>query len=79
MTAEIARAMPKSVTFTWPSVDSSTLPGLMSRCTTPFLWAKPRAAAMSMPMSAARAGSSEPSWRSTSARLRPATYSITMK
>ena len=31
-----AWAMPKSVTFTWPSSVSSTLPGLMSRCTTPL-------------------------------------------
>ena len=37
--ASMARAMPKSVTFTWPSRVISTLPGLTSRCTTPLRWA----------------------------------------
>ena len=31
-----ARAMPKSVTLTWPAAVMSTLPGLTSRCTTPL-------------------------------------------
>ena len=35
-----ARAMPKSVTFTWPCGVINTLPGLMSRCTTPLRCAK---------------------------------------
>ena len=35
-----ARAMPKSVTFTWPSSSMITLCGLMSRCTIPRPWAK---------------------------------------
>ena len=34
-----ARAMPKSVTLTWPSSVMSTLPGLMSRWITPWRWA----------------------------------------
>ena len=33
--SETARAMPKSMTFTWPVGVTMTLPGLMSRCTTP--------------------------------------------
>ena len=33
--SETARAMPKSITLTWPSPVTMTLPGLMSRCTTP--------------------------------------------
>ena len=36
----LARAMPKSVTFTRPSPSTSTLCGLMSRCTIPFRCAK---------------------------------------
>ena len=54
--APMARAMPKSVTFTWPVAVIRTLPGLTSRCTTPLRWAKPSAAAMSAAMSAARVG-----------------------
>ena len=43
----MARAMPKSATFTWPVGVMMTLPGLMSRCTTPLRWAKPSAPATS--------------------------------
>ncbi len=35
----MARAMPKSVTFTWPSSVIRTLPGFTSRWMTPCLWA----------------------------------------
>ena len=35
----MARAMPKSVTFTWPSAVMRTLPGFTSRWTTPWRWA----------------------------------------
>ena len=34
-----ALAMPKSASLTRPSSERSRLPGLTSRCTTPFLWA----------------------------------------
>ena len=34
-----ARAMPKSATFTRPSLSTSTLWGLMSRWTMPLRWA----------------------------------------
>ena len=33
--SDTARAMPKSMTLTWPASVTMTLPGLMSRCTTP--------------------------------------------
>jgi hypothetical protein len=33
-----ARAMPKSITLTWPLRVSITLPGLMSRWTIPLRW-----------------------------------------
>ena len=35
----MALAMPKSVTFTWPSSVMRTLPGFTSRWITPCLWA----------------------------------------
>ena len=74
-----ARAMPKSVTFTWPLGEMTTLPGLTSRWMTPFLWANASAEAISAPISAARWG-----WRGPSVRIswrseRPFTYSMTMK
>ena len=73
-----ARAIPKSVTFTWLVV-MSTLPGLTSRWITPCTWAKCRAAAMSAPISAARVASSGPCRRMTSRSVSPSTYSMTMK
>ena len=75
----MAWAMPKSATFTWPLGEIRMLPGLMSRCTTPLRWAKPSAAATSAVISAARRGCSGPSVRTISDRLRPSTYSMTMK
>ena len=48
-----ARAMPKSATFTEPRVPIRMFAGLMSRCTRPAAWAKPRAAATSLAISAA--------------------------
>jgi hypothetical protein len=74
-----AWAMPKSATFTWPLVSTITLPGLMSRWTTPLRWANPSAEATSAPISAARRGWTAPSDRMISDRLRPSMYSITMK
>jgi hypothetical protein len=73
-----ARAMPKSVTFTSRSAVMSTLPGLMSRCTTPLRCAKASAAAMSAPIWAAWRGFSGPFALSTSRSERPCTYSMTM-
>ena len=68
-----ARAIPKSVTFTVPSVARRMFPGLTSRCTRPARWAAARAEATSAPISAARRGSRAPSLRRTSRRLRPST------
>ncbi len=73
------RAMPKSATFTSPASVTRMLPGLTSRWTTPLRWANPSAAATSVDTSAARLAGSFPSARSTSARVRPFTYSMTMK
>ena len=77
--ALMARAMPKSATFTSPFWSTRTLPGFTSRWTTPLRWANPRAAATSAPMSAARSGCSGPSERRIDDRVRPSTYSMTMK
>jgi hypothetical protein len=77
--AVMARAMPKSATLTCPLEVMSTLAGFTSRWTTPLRWANPRAAATSEVMSAARSGCRGPSARTMSARVRPSTYSMTMK
>jgi hypothetical protein len=76
--AVMARAMPKSATFTAPFGAIRTLPGFTSRCTTPLRWAKPRAAATSAATMVARRVSMRPSCFSTSERVRFSTYSITM-
>ena len=74
-----ARAMPKSVTLTSPSGVIRTLPGFTSRWTTPWRWAKARAAATSAPMLAIwRGGSGSGSFR-TAESARPSTNSMTMK
>ena len=73
-----AVAMPKSATFTWPSSLTMMLPSLMSRCTSPALWALLSASATSDAISAARSGLRRPVERITSAMLRPTTYSMTM-
>ncbi len=79
MGAFIARAIPKSATFTWPLLPMRMLAGLMSRCTTPLRWAKPRAAATSLAISAACWVVTVLLSRRMSARVRPCTYSIAMK
>ncbi len=73
-----ARAMPKSITLTAPARLSMTLAGLMSRCTMPCRCEKSRAAQMSATISMARLGGSGPSFFSTSRRVSPSTYSMTM-
>ena len=75
----MARAMPKSVTLTTPSGVMSTFPGFTSRWTTPWRWAKARAAATLAPMVAACCGESVPDSRRTAERGRPSTNSMTMK
>ena len=77
--ALVARAMPKSVTLTWPDESRSTLPGFTSRCTTPWRWAKAKASATAAPIPAARRGSKGPSVRITDDSAWPSTYCMTMK
>ncbi len=74
-----AWAMPKSVTFTWPSRVIKMLPGFTSRCTTPVRCAYPSAAATWAAICAARAGDSVVVLRRRSASEVPSTSSITMK
>ena len=76
--AFMARAMPKSATFTWPAPPMRMLAGLMSRCTTPLRWANDRAAATSLAISAACTELTWPFAFRMSARVRPCTYSIAM-
>ena len=73
-----ARAMPKSITLTWPVGVSITLPGLMSRWMIPCRWLNSSAAQMSATISSARRGMSRPSAVSTSLSVRPLTNSMTM-
>ncbi len=74
----MARAMPKSITLTWPLRVSMTLAGLMSRWTMPARCEYSRAWRMPMVISSVRSGSSlRPLWRS-SRRVEPSTYSMTM-
>ncbi len=76
--AACARAIPKSMTFTSPVGVIITFAGLMSRCTSPARCANDKPAATPSAISAARSGSSGPSSRMMSERLRPCTYSMTM-
>ncbi len=69
-------AMPKSVTFTWPSLATSRLPGLTSRCTKPAWCATCSAAATWATRSIVRLASSGPAAQ-TSASDGPSTNSIT--
>ena len=75
----MARAMPKSVTFTSPSGVMRMFPGFTSRWTTPWRWAKASAAATPAPMRAIRSGSIGGSSRSTAESGLPSTNSMTMK
>ncbi len=72
-------AIPKSVSTTRPSFDSSTLAGFTSRCSTPAACAARSAASTSAPISAARSGANGPSASSRSARDSPRTSSITIQ
>ncbi len=74
----MARAMPKSITLTWPFRVSITLAGLMSRCTMPLRCEYSSAWRMPMHISTARSGSSLRPVCSSSRRVEPSTYSITM-
>ena len=75
--SETARAMPKSMTFTWPVVVIMMLPGLMSRCTTPARCEYSSAVSTPSMTRTAAAGSSGPSWMMSLSR-RPSTNSMMM-
>jgi hypothetical protein len=71
------RAMPKSVSLTWPSWAIKTLPGLTSRWVIPARCAARRAAAVANPTTAAWAVVSFPCSEIRLARLRDGTISRT--
>ncbi len=74
----MARAIPKSITLTWPDVVSITFAGLMSRCTIPLRCEYSSAWSTPIVISSARSGSSLRPECSSSRRVEPSTYSITM-
>lgn len=74
----MARAMPKSMTLTWPVRVSMTFAGLMSRCTMPARCEYSSAWRMPTVISRVRSGSSLRPECSSSRRVDPSTYSITM-
>lgn len=76
--SEMARAMPKSMTFTAPALLIMTLAGFTSRCTIMLRWLKSRAAHTSAMISIARLGVIGPSARTMSRSVSPSTYSMTM-
>ncbi len=73
----MARAMPKSITFTWPVCVTMMFAGLMSRWTTPARCEYSRAVRMPSVMRTASAGATGPS-EMMSESGRPSTCSITM-
>src|SRR5919107_414356 len=72
-----ARAIPKSVSFTWPSGVTRMFEGLTSRWTIPARCAAARASAACPRSRAALSGGSGPRSATSWARLRPSTCSIT--
>ncbi len=70
------RAMPKSMTLTPPSANS-TFPGLRSRWITPAPWMATSAVLMPIAMLCSASLLSGPRSRTTVARLGPSTYSTT--
>ena len=73
----IARAIPKSITLTWPVLVIMMLPGLMSRWTTPARCEYSSAVRMPSTMRTASLESSGPALI-RSLRSTPSTYSLTM-
>ncbi len=71
------RAMPKSVSFTWPARSTMMFDGLTSRCTIPAECAAARAPAAWASRGAASSGESGPRSRTRRPRSTPSTYSIT--
>ena len=75
----IARAIPKSMTFTVPSSVIMMLPGLMSRWTMPARWEYSSALSSAAMISPARWASIGCSGSMKARRVLPSTYSMTMK
>ena len=75
----VARAIPKSMTFTSPVVVSMMFPGFTSRWTIPARWANDRASATPRAISTARSGMRGAPSRSIWESVLPWTYSMTMK
>ena len=73
----MARAIPKSITR-GPTLDSSTLLGLRSRWTTPAAWIELSAPAIPTASASRLDGGSGPLSATTSYRVGPSTYSLTM-
>jgi hypothetical protein len=71
-------AEPKSVSTTRPFSPISTLPGLMSRCSTPTRLAAFNAESIATPMRATSRTGSGPSSRMISSSDRDCTYSMTI-
>lgn len=71
-----SRAIPKSMT-NGPRGDSSTLPGLRSRCTSPASCVATSAAAVPRATPYARSGVSAPCAETTWESAGPGTYSVT--
>ncbi len=71
-----ARAMPKSVMTTRPSLPSRTLSGLRSLCSTPAECALASPSAMAVPTATARAGENAPSRARAVASDSPSTNSM---
>ncbi len=74
----MARAMPKSMTLTWPVRVSMTFAGLMSRWTMPARCEYSSAWRMPTVISRMRSGRSLRPECSSSLSVEPSTYSITM-
>ena len=73
------RAIPKSVTLASPDGSTITFAGLMSRWTTPFLWAWSSARATWATMRATTGQATGPSSRARSASVWPRSSSSAMK
>ena len=76
VSASVALAMPKSITR-GPNRESSTLPGLRSRCTTPARWIAVSALDMPMPRACSSEPESGPCSRTASPSVGPSTNSVT--
>ena len=74
----MARAMPKSITFTAPDLEIMMLAGLTSRWMMPCWWLKFSAWQASAITSSARRAGIGPSLWMMSRNVTPSTYSMTM-